>query len=456
MGLKEQCGIFGFYNNDDFDAAEMIYYGLFALQHRGQESCGIAVNDNGKIIYYKEMGLVPEVFNEVILSHLKGHMGIGHVRYSTSGDSLRENAQPLVVKYTQGSMAVAHNGNILNYNELRADFEKLGFIFQSETDSEVIAAMFSRQRISSGSLQEAISKVMRVLRGAYSILVLSRSKLIAARDPMGMRPLVLGRKNNSYAVCSETSALNAIGAEFLRDVRPGEIIIINKKGLRSIQTYTPEKSALCIFEHIYFARLDSVMDGACIYESRYKAGEMLAREYKIQADAVIGVPDSGIASALGYSNFSKIPYVEGLIKNRYVGRTFIQPRQQTREQSVTVKLGAIASQVRGKDIIMIDDSIVRGTTSSKIVQMIKNAGARKVHLLVSSPPVKFPCYFGINISNKEQLMANNMALDEMRKLIGADSLGFLSIKGLTEIPNGSKSGFCKACFDGHYPMEIKS
>jgi amidophosphoribosyltransferase len=376
------------------------------------------------------------------------------VRYSTTGDSLRENAQPLVLKYTRGNMAIAHNGNIVNYNHIKAEFERLGFIFQSETDSEVIAALFSRERLTSDSLEDAIAKVMRRLRGAYSLLVLSPSKLIAARDPMGIRPLVLGRKGNSYAVASETAALNAIGAEFLRDLRPGEIIVLQEGGMRSIQTHT-EKSALCIFEHIYFARLDSVMDGACIYESRYKAGEILAREYPIQADAVMGVPDSGIVSALGYSQAAKLPYIEGLIKNRYVGRTFIQPSQALREQSVAMKLGAIKSQLKDKDVIMIDDSIVRGTTSRKIVQMVKNAGARRVHLLVSSPPVKCPCYFGIDISQREQLLANTMDLAEMRNLIGADSLGFLSIDGLTRIPDGSKSGFCKACFDGKYPVKVE-
>jgi amidophosphoribosyltransferase len=453
-GLKEECGIFGFFNNDGYNTAEIIYYGLFALQHRGQDSCGIAVNDQGRIIYTKEMGLVPEVFNEITLAHLQGKMGIGHVRYSTTGESLRENAQPLVLKYTNGHMAVAHNGNIVNDAKLRAEFQRMGFIFQSDTDSEVIAALFSRERMKCSSLEKAIENSMRIIKGAYSILVLTRKKLIAARDPLGIRPLVIGKLNNSHVVCSETAALNAIGAEFVRDVRPGEIIVITAEGLKSIQVISKEKSALCIFEHVYFARLDSVMDGAYVYDSRFRAGKQLATEYKIVADAVIGVPDSGIPSALGYSERSGIPYMEGLIKNRYVGRTFIQPTQSLREQSVNIKLSPIKCRVGDKRVIMIDDSIVRGTTSRKIVQMLKKAGAKEVHLLISSPPVKFPCYFGIDIAMRENLAANNLSLEEMRKSIGADSLGYLSVAGLLDAPRGTKSGFCKACFDGNYPVDI--
>ncbi|MDR1065837.1 MAG: amidophosphoribosyltransferase [Clostridiales bacterium] len=453
-GLKEECGIFGFFNNDDYNAAEMIYYGLFALQHRGQDSCGIAINDQGRIIYTKETGLVNEVFDEITLAHLQGKMGIGHVRYSTTGENLRENAQPLVLKYTNGHMAVAHNGNIVNDASLRADFQRMGFIFQSDTDSEVIAALFSRERMKSPSLEKAIENSMRILKGAYSIMTLTRKKLIAARDPLGIRPLVIGKLNNSHVVCSETAALNAIGAEFIRDVRPGEIIVITEDGLKSIQVVSKEKSALCIFEHVYFARLDSVIDGSDVYESRLRAGQRLAEEYDIDADAVIGVPDSGIPSALGFAERSGLPYIDGLIKNRYVGRTFIQPTQSMREQSVNIKLSAIKCRVQGKRLIMIDDSIVRGTTSRKIVQMLKNAGAKEVHLLVSSPPVKFPCFFGIDIALKEHLAANNLTQEDMRKSMGADSLGYLSVEGLLDTPRGAKSGFCKACFDGRYPIDV--
>ncbi len=453
--LKEECGVFGIYNNDGLETAEVVYYGLSALQHRGQESCGIAVNDSGKIIYHKEMGLVSEVFNEIILAHLKGKMGIGHVRYSTCGESLRENAQPLILKYTKGSMAIAHNGNVINTDAIRAEFENMGFIFQTNTDSEIIAALISRERVKVPTIEEAVAATMKIIKGAYSLIVMSSSKLIAARDPLGMRPLVLGKKGDSYVVCSETAALYAVGAEFIRDVRPGEIIKISANGLTSIQTEVPPKAAHCIFEYIYFARSDSIIDGANVYQARFEAGVKLAQEYKIEADGVIGVPDSGIASAIGYSSYSKIPFIEGLVKNRYVGRTFIQPSQSMREQAVVMKLAPIASQIAGKRIVMIDDSIVRGTTSKKIVQLLKEAGAKEVHMLVSSPPVKYPCYFGIDTSSEGELIANVATLEEIRDMIGADSLGFLSLEGLLQTPVGAKCQFCKACFDGEYPVDLE-
>lgn len=451
--LKEECGVFGFYNNDDYNTAEMIYYGLFALQHRGEESCGIAINDNGKIIYHKEMGLISEVFNEILLNHLKGKMGIGHVRYTTNGDRERENAQPLVVKYTKGHMAVVHNGNIFNAGIIRKQFKKQGAIFQTNLDTEVIATMLSYERIKVHSIEYALALINKVLKGAYTLLVMTPTKIVATRDPLGMRPLVVGKRNNSYVVCSETAALTAVGAEYIRDVLPGEIITIDANGLRSIQTEF-RQTALCLFEFIYFARPDSTIDGANVYQARFKAGELLAQEYKIDADVVIGVPDSGIASAIGYSSYSKIPYAEGLVKNRYIGRTFIQPSQAMREQGVIMKLAPIKSQIAGKRIIMIDDSIVRGTTSKIIVQILKDAGAKEVHVLVSSPPVKHSCHFGIDTSEESTLIANTNTLDEIRQAINANSLGFLSLEGVLKTPVGSKCDFCKACFDGNYPLDI--
>ncbi len=455
---KEACGLFGFYNQDSFNTAEMLYYGIFALQHRGQESCGMAVNDNGHIIYHKEMGLVTEVFNNVTLAHLKGKFGIAHTRYCVSAEHLRENAEPFVLKYKKGQMAFAHNGAIVNADELRENLEEIGFFFQTNTDGEVVAALLALERIRTHSMEDAMVSVMKMLKGAYCCLVLTPTKLVAARDPLGIRPLVIGKRGNSYMVCSETAALTAVGAEFIRDVLPGEVVIIDQNGLRTIQTLAQvpdkKKTALCIFEHVYFARPDSVIDGANVYQSRFEAGRKLAQEYKIDADAVIGVPDSGVASALGYAFESGLPYIEGMIKNRYIGRTFIQPSQAMREQSVAMKLIPIATRIAGKRLIMIDDSIVRGTTSKIIVQMLKKAGATQVHMLVSSPPVKYPCYFGIDTSDKGTLIANTTNIEGIRQTIGADSLGFISLEGLLQTPVGAKCSFCKACFDGNYPIEI--
>ncbi|MFP4698392.1 MAG: amidophosphoribosyltransferase [Eubacteriales bacterium] len=452
--MEEECGVFGIYNKNDYDSSRMTYYGLFALQHRGQESAGIAVNNNGTILYRKEMGMVTEAFDQVVLDYLQGHSAIGHVRYSTTGCSLRENAQPLVLKYTKGHMAVAHNGNLVNANEIRESLEKQGTIFQTTTDSEVIAALLSRARIKYNSIEDSLQEVMDEIKGAYSLLVMTPHKLIAARDPLGIRPLCIGKKEDSYFFSSESCAFDSLGIEFIRDVEPGEIIIVDEKGLRSIFVKKREnKSALCVFEYIYFARPDSVIEGVEVYSARYKAGKILANEHSVDADVVVGVPDSGLSAAHGFSDESGIPIVDGFMKNRYVGRTFIQPSQELRELGVNLKLNPIRSQIKGKRVIMIDDSIVRGTTSKRIVQLLKNAGAKEVHVRISSPPVKFSCYYGIDTAERERLIANRMTIEEIGKTIGADSLGYISKEGLLETVKGTDKNFCAACFDGIYPVK---
>ncbi len=452
--LKEECGVFGILDNDGHDCARLTYYGLYALQHRGQESCGIAVNDDGTILHHKDMGLVPEVFNDVVLNHLKGEIAVGHVRYSTTGSSHRENAQPLVTKYIKGTLTVAHNGNLVNAEEIRRDLEINGAIFQTTIDSEVIAYLIARERIKCHSVEEAISNVMKIIKGSYALVVMSPKKLIGVRDPLGIRPLSIGKLNNSYVLASETCAFDAINAEFVRDVEPGEVVVIDKNGIRSIKDNCSGNSSMCIFELIYFARPDSIVEGTSVYEARKEMGRTLAKEYPVEADLVIGVPDSGLSAALGYSEQSGIPYGEGFIKNRYIGRTFIQPNQDQRENDVRIKLNALKSSVNGKRIIMIDDSIVRGTTSGRIVQLLKDAGAKEVHMRVSSPPITNPCYFGIDMPSKKQLVASRNSVEEIRKLVGADTLGYLSINGLLKTPIGAKCGFCTACFSGEYPMEV--
>jgi amidophosphoribosyltransferase len=452
--LNEECGVFGIYDQDGYDCARLTYYGLYALQHRGQESCGIAVNDDGTIIHHKDMGLVPEVFNDVILNHLKGQIAVGHVRYSTTGASFRENAQPLVTKYVKGTLTLAHNGNLINAAELRSELEQSGAIFQTTIDSEVIAYLVARERVNCGSVEEAVKRAMTRIKGSYALVVMSPRKLIGVRDPLGIRPLSIGRLGNSYVLASETCALDSISAEFIRDVEPGEVIVIDRNGLRSIKDNCSGKSRMCIFEFIYFARPDSIIEGANVYEARKEAGRILAKEHPVEADLVIGVPDSGFSAALGFAEESGIPYGEGLIKNRYIGRTFIQPLQSQREQGVRIKLNALKRSVEGKRIVMVDDSIVRGTTSRRIVQMLKDAGATEVHMRISSPPIKYPCYFGIDTPSRKQLVASNHSIEEIRQKVSADSLGFLSIEGLLQTPINAKCEFCTACFSGDYPMEV--
>lgn len=456
--LREECGVFGIYDFDGGDVASGIYYGLFALQHRGQESCGIAVSDTGgpkgKVLSHKGMGLVNEVFNPDDLEGLKGDIGVGHVRYSTAGGSTRENAQPLVLNYVKGTLALAHNGNLVNAPELRRELEYTGAIFQTTIDSEVIAYHIARARIQSKTVEEAVARAMTKIRGSYSLIIMSPRKLIGARDPHGFRPLCIGKRDNAYILASESCALDTIGAEFIRDVEPGEIVTITpKEGIVSNKSMCipREKQARCIFEYIYFGRPDSVADEVSIYHSRIQAGRFLAMDSPVEADLVVGVPESGNVAALGYAMESGIPYGTAFVKNGYVGRTFIKPKQSSRESSVRVKLNVLREAVAGKRIIMIDDSIVRGTTSDRIVRMLREAGAKEVHMRVSSPPFLWPCYFGTDIPEREQLIAYNRSIEEIRQIIGADSLGYLKIERLEEMVGGLS--ICKGCFTGKYPME---
>lgn len=453
-GLHEECGVFGIYGDGSIAPAYAAYNGLLALQHRGQESCGIAVNDCGVISYHKDMGLVTEVFSGGVLDDMQGQMAVGHVRYSTAGGSVRENSQPLVMRYIKGVLAIAHNGNLTNALEIRRELEHRGAIFQTTIDSEVIAYIIARERIKCHSIEEAVRRTMYQINGAYSLIVMSPRKLIAARDPHGFRPLCMGRAGDSYVFASETSALDAAGAEFVRDVEPGEIVVVDDTGVRSIKDHCSGKKALCVFEYIYFARTDSVIDGIGVYEARKQAGRILARTYPVEADLVIGVPESGIDAAIGYSEQSGIPYEKGIVKNNYIGRTFIKPSQKERMKSVRIKLNPLGTSVEGKRVVMLDDSIVRGTTCDRIVKMLKEAGAKEVHLRISSPPFMWPCYYGTDIPSKEELIACNHTVEEIGKLSGADSIGFLPAESLPEMLFNKDCGYCDACFTGNYPAEI--
>lgn len=457
--LHEECGVFGIYDLDGQDVASTIYYGLFALQHRGQESCGIAVSETqgpkGKVSSFKDMGLVNEVFDAEKLERLKGDIGVGHVRYSTAGASTRENAQPLVLNYVKGTLALAHNGNLINANELRHDLEYTGAIFQTTIDSEVIAYHIARERLKVGTVEEAVQRAAAKMKGAYSIVVMSPRKLIGARDPYGFKPLCIGKRDNSYIITSETCALETIGAEFVRDVKPGEVVTINGEGEISsdmTNAIDPCKQGRCIFEYIYFARTDSTIDGVGVYHSRILAGKALAESYPVDADLVVGVPDSGLVAAKGYSEQSGIPYGMAFHKNSYVGRTFIKPKQSERVSSVKIKLNVIPEVVKGKRIVMVDDSIVRGTTCANIIKMLKKAGAKEVHVRISSPPFLHPCFFGTDVPSNEQLIAHTHTQEEIRQLIGADSLGYMEIEKLKDMVGDLK--YCDACFTGKYPMEV--
>ncbi len=455
--LHEECGVFGIYDFDKHDVASTIYYGLFALQHRGQESCGIAVSDTegpkGKVNSVKGMGLVNEVFTPDGLEKLHGDIGVGHVRYSTAGSSTRENAQPLVLNYIKGTLALAHNGNLINAPELRRELEYGGAIFQTTIDSEVIAYHIARERVKMPTVEGAVAAAMRKIKGAYSLIVMSPRKLIGARDPFGFKPLCIGRRDNAYILASETCALDTVGAKFVRDVLPGEIVTITKNGIESDTSMClPEaQEARCIFEYIYFARPDSVFDNVSVYHSRIQAGKFLAIDSPVDADLVVGVPESGNIAALGYSMQSGIPYGTAFVKNSYVGRTFIKPKQNSRESSVQVKLNVLKEAVEGKRIVMIDDSIVRGTTSARIVRMLKEAGAKEVHVRSSAPPFLHPCYFGIDIPSEEQLIAHGRTVEEVCQIIGADTLAYLKVERLSEMANGLP--ICKGCFTGTYPLD---
>ena len=454
--LHEECGVFGMYDLDGNDIASSIYYGLFALQHRGQESCGIAVSDTfgpRKVDLLKGMGLVNEVFNSENLSKLHGNIGVGHVRYSTAGESIPSNAQPLVINYVKGTLMLAHNGNLINANELRDELAYTGAIFQTTIDSEVIAYLVARERINTKTAQEAVTNAMKKLRGAYALVISSPRKLIGARDPFGFKPLCIGKRDNAYILASETCALDTIGAEFVRDVLPGEVVTIDKDGIKSDTSMClpKAKEARCVFEYIYFARPDSNFDGVSVYHSRIMAGRFLAMDSPVEADVVVGVPESGNAAAMGYAMESGIPYGTAFVKNSYVGRTFIKPQQKSRESSVRIKLNVLKEAVCGRRVIMIDDSIVRGTTSDRIVQMLKDAGATEVHVRISSPPFLYECYFGTDIPSRDQLIAHNRTIEEINEIIGADSLGYLRVERLKEIAGGL--GICTGCFDEKYPME---
>lgn len=455
--LREECGVIGVYDLDGNPVAGEIYYGLFALQHRGQESCGIAVSDTegpkGRVNTYKGMGLCNEAFTPEILEGLEGNIGVGHVRYSTAGSSTLENAQPLVLNYVKGTLALAHNGNLVNAPELRRELEYGGAIFQTTIDSEVIAYHIARERVRTANVESAVANAMKKLSGAYALVIASPRKLIGARDPFGFRPLCIGKKDNAWILASESCALDTLGAKFVRDVEPGEIVTIKGDGIRSDRSMCladPKKQARCVFEYIYFARPDSVFDGVSVYHSRIYAGRCLAKDSPVEADLVVGVPESGNAAALGYSMESGIPYGTAFVKNTYVGRTFIRPRQSSRVSAVRVKLNVLKEAVAGKRVIMIDDSIVRGTTSHQIVRMLREAGAREVHVRVSAPPFLHPCYFGTDIPSEDQLIAYGKTVEEICTLLGADSLSYLRTERLSEMAGNLP--ICTACFTGEYPI----
>lgn len=455
-GIHEECGVFGVYDLAGGDVASTIYYGLYALQHRGQESCGIAVSETngpkGKVKAHKGMGLVGEVFSPEIIESLKGDIGVGHVRYSTAGESNVQNTQPLVLNYVKGTLGLAHNGNLINAPELRRELEYTGAIFQTTIDSEVIAYHIARERLNTPTVEAAVKKAMLKIKGAYSLVIMSPRKLIGARDPYGFRPLCIGKRDNSYVLASETAALNAVDAEFIRDVLPGEVVMIDQSGIHSDTSLCQKETARCIFEYIYFARLDSKIDGVSVYDSRIMAGRILCQTHPVDADVVVGVPDSGNAAAMGFSLESGIPFAMAFVKNSYVGRTFIKPKQSMRDSSVRIKLNVLSEVVKGKRVVMIDDSIVRGTTCAKIVRMLKNAGATEVHVRISSPPFLYPCYFGTDVPSGDQLIAHNHSVEQIREMIGADTLGYLDEERLSELVTDGM-GYCDACFTGKYPIE---
>lgn len=455
--LVDECGVFGIYFNRtaaDSDAARSAFYGLYALQHRGQESAGIAVSNGHRIVLKKGMGLVSEVIQKADIEMLQGNIAIGHVRYSTTGESGPVNAQPLVFHYLKGMVALAHNGNLTNTVELRKQLATYGSVFQTTTDTEIVANLLARY--SQDKLEDALGKCMIDMKGAFALVIMTEDQLVGVRDQMGIRPLCLGNLQGNYVLASESAALDTIGAEFVRDIEPGEIVVIDKSGIRSLHVVKSPRNAHCIFEYIYFARPDSTMDSINVYQARRELGRQLARENKIDADLVISVPDSGTAAAMGYAEEANLPFEEGLMKNRYVGRTFIQPTQQMRELGVKIKLNPNKDVVTGKRVIMVDDSIVRGTTSKQIVNLLREAGAVEVHLIISSPPTKYPCYYGIDTSRREELIANTMENEQIREYIGADSLHYISLEGMYKAMKNPGHFFCAACFSGHYPIGMET
>ncbi len=455
--IGEECGVFGIYSDTRGKLAPLVYYGLFALQHRGQESAGIAVNDDGVFHAYKQLGLVHDVFDRDRLDALgEGHIAVGHCRYSTSGEPNVHNAQPIVVRHIKGSMALCHNGNLVNSYELRNELENEGCIFHSTSDTEVISYLVTRQRIHTHSIEEAVDRTMDQIHGAYSLIIMSPTKLIACRDEHGFRPLCYGRtEDGAYVFASESCALDAVGAKFVRDLLPGEIVVVDHNGLRTNRNHCGKCTpSLCVFEYIYFARPDSVIEGASVHSARVRAGEYLWKEHPVDADVVIGVPDSGLDAATGFSRASGIPMELGMLKNKYIGRTFIAPGQENRRDLVRIKLNPIADVIRGKRVVLIDDSIVRGTTSERIVRLVREAGAKEVHFRVSAPPFLNPCYYGTDIDSRENLIACHHTVEETCKIIGADSLGYLSVESAKKLATGETGNYCAACFDGVYPTEI--
>ncbi|MBE0569253.1 MAG: amidophosphoribosyltransferase [Deltaproteobacteria bacterium] len=455
-GWHEECGIFGVFGHPE--AANLAYLGLYALQHRGQESAGIASSDGEGITFHKEMGLVADIFSEETLCRLPGSSAIGHVRYSTTGSSELKNAQPLVVDFESGSIAVAHNGNLVNGHEIKSELEISGSIFQSSMDTEIIIHLIARSR--KERIEERIVDALKQVRGAYSLLFLTRDKLIGVRDPHGIRPMVLGKLKGgggATVICSETCALDLIEAEFIREVEPGEMIVVESRGMQTHRPFLPAVERFCIFEHVYFARPDSIIGGKSVYEVRKELGRQLAREHPVQADIVIPIPDSGVPAALGYSEAAKIPFEMGLIRNHYVGRTFIEPQQSIRHFGVKIKLNVVRDVVNGKRVVVVDDSIVRGTTGRKIIKMVRAAGAKEIHVRISSPPTCYPCFYGIDTPLRRDLIASTHTLEEINTYLTSDSVGYLSIQGLHAcVPNGMTT-YCDACFTGNYsiPLEIE-
>lgn len=447
--LKEECGIFGVYGHKD--AAKLTYFGLYALQHRGQESAGIVSSDGETVREHKGMGLVHDVFNEAVLSQLHGHLAVGHVRYSTTGSSVLQNAQPFCVKHAGCSIALAHNGNLVNAAAIRSSLEEKGSIFQTTMDSEILVHLIAKAR--SRGMEEAIASAMSVVKGAYAVLIATEDSLIGFRDPYGFRPLCIGRLNGSYVLASETCALDLVEAEYIRDVEPGEVVVIDDNGLRSFQAVSHTETRHCIFEFIYFARPDSRIFGQNVYLFRKALGRALAQEVSLEADFVMPFPDSGNYAALGFSQAAKIPLELAVIRNHYVGRTFIQPSQSMRDFSVRVKLNPVKEMLRDKRVIIVEDSIIRGTTSRTRVRAIRNAGAKEVSMLVSCPPTRFPCFYGIDFSTKGELIASKNSVEEIRRFLELDGLHYLSIASMLKAAGGDGGRFCMACFDGDYPVE---
>lgn len=456
--LKEECGVFGVFCREAYDVARMTYYGLFALQHRGQESAGIVVNDDGLFRTHKDAGTVEDVFNQRVFEALgTGHMALGHVRYGTAATKDRINAQPMVVNHVKGRMAIANNGTLVNYRALREKLELEGCIFHTSSDTEVISYLITRERISAPSIEVSVERAMAHLEGSYSLIIMSPAKLIAARDPHGFHPLCYGEtEDGRIVIASESCALNSVGATLVRDLAPGEILVVDAEGIRSITTHVGSRPhARCVFEYIYFARPDSKIDGTTVHSARLAAGAFLAKEHPVEADVVIGVPDSGLDAAIGYAKESGIPYEIGFIKNKYIGRTFIAPGQANREDKVRIKLNPIAEVVKGKRVVLVDDSIVRGTTGGRIVKLLRDAGATEIHMRISSPPFLHPCYYGTDVDSCDHLIACKYSAEEIAKMMNADTLGYLgleSVKLLTGKEHACE--FCTACFTGNYPTEI--